>query len=198
MALLRTFTKLLLLAAFTASTAAQSAAAEPAGQNAMRLVDLVKPHQREALAIRFMVQVSPIPLPEGVSGCTVAKATPALKDYFARLYSDHLDEASLRDAVTFFESKEGSAAVETGLQHEEKIYTSAAKGETIAGEEPEYPPQIRRALETFSATTAGKALTGKEELSSRQPFRSEITDIRDTALGDCIRELAVRKSPEAP
>lgn len=184
---------LLLFPIFTALSLSQSTAAETALQAATRLVTLVKPHEREAAAVRFMTTVSPIPLPKGVAECTVAKTTQPMKDAFAKLYADNLSEAELREALTFFGSKEGQAAVSLRLQHEENLYKLAAKGEAIASEEPEYPPQIKKALDAFAATPAGKALVGENDLASRKPFSSQISDLRDTAFGDCIQELAAKK-----
>ena len=179
-----------LVAALITSTAEQAVATEPALPPAIRLVNLIKPHEREMLALRFMVTVSPIPLPEGIADCSVAKATPALKEYFARLYATELDERELGEAVVFFESNEGQSAVSLRLQHDQNIYTAAAKGQTIDSEDPHYPTQVQKALDSFGATVAGKAFIGKDELISRQPFRREISGLRDSALGDCIRELA--------
>jgi len=187
----RLLATILLLAAFTASSPGE--AAEPVLQSPGRLLDLVKPHEKEALAVRFMVAVSPIALPEGVADCTVAKATPLLKEYFARLYAGHLGPAELHDAVAFFESKEGQTAVALGLQHEQGIYTAAAQQERIASEHPAYPPQIQKALDRFAVTPAGKVLTGKDEVASRQPFRSEISELRDAAFGACIQARAAGK-----
>ena len=171
-----------------------SDAAETASQAATRLVDLIKPHESEALAVRFMVSLSPLALPEGVADCTVSKVTPAWKDNFARLYGSHLREAELHDAVTFFESNEGKTAVEFRLQHEQDVYTAAAKLETVVSEHPVYPPRIQKALDAFGLTAAGKVLTGENAVALREPFRREVSVMRDSAFAECIGELAAGNS----
>lgn len=169
----------------------------PELQSATRLVDLVKPHEREAMAVHFMVTVSPIDLPEGVADCTVAKATPLLKDYFARLYARHLSKAQVQEAISFFESTEGRTAISLRLQHEQNIYTAAAKQETVTSEEAEYPPQIGKALNGFNQTAAGQIIIGKDEITSREPFRKQISDLRDGAFAACIQEGAAGKHGNA-
>ncbi|ACM18698.1 hypothetical protein Geob_0327 [Geotalea daltonii FRC-32] len=165
-------------------------AAEKASQTATSLVNLVKPHEREAQAIRFMLVVAPMGFPEGLADCMVAKTTPAIKDYFAALYAAHLSETELRQAVDFFKGEDGRAAVAFRLQHEQNLLNASAKGEQITNEHPEYPLQIRKALEAFSATPAGRHFVG-DELEARQPFASEISELRNAGMAQCLADLSV-------
>jgi hypothetical protein len=177
------------------ATPAESAAtSEPVQKKAMQLVDLVKPHESQALAVRFMTVISPIPLPPGVADCTVARATPAIKEYIAAIYSKNISESDLSIAVDFFESKDGRRMVELRLQHERDLYESATQGKTITNEQPEYPLQIRKALERFGATAVGSELLGKDELIWRQPFSKAISDLRDSAMAVCIEQLSAHRA----
>jgi hypothetical protein len=71
----------------TSPIVAQNAPKHGASPAAKRLVTLVKPHEREIQMIRFMMTVSPRPLPKAFSDCTLKKATPALVNHFATLYT---------------------------------------------------------------------------------------------------------------
>lgn len=177
-----------LAAVLAFSAAAMPAAAETQAQAAQHLVSLVKPYERQAQAMRFMIAVAPLPLPEGLAGCMVAKGNPVFKEYFAKLYAAQLTDAELRQAVEFFQSEEGRSAVELTLRQEQKVFEAAAKGEQVS-ETPEYPPRVKKALDAFGATAVGKNFFG-EEFSVRQPFSSEITDIRNGAMERCLAELA--------
>jgi hypothetical protein len=122
----------------------------------------------------------------------VEKMTQPLKDAFAKLYAENLNEAELREAIAFFESKEGQAVVSLRLMHEENLYEMAAKGEAIDSEMPAYPPQVKKSLEKFLATSAGQSLVGEGELVAHEPFASQISSMRDAAFAACLQELAAK------
>lgn len=89
---------LILLEAVTVLVAAYKVipvAAETSSAAADRLVSLVKPHEREAQAIRFMVTIAPLGFPGGFADCVVEKAAPVYKTYFSALYVQHLSESDL-------------------------------------------------------------------------------------------------------
>lgn len=189
---IRLSTRLTLLVAVLAMLCpAMSFAAEKASPTAVSLVSLVKPHERQAQAIRFMLAVAPMGFPEGLADCMVAKATPAFKDYFAALYAAQLSKSELQQAVDFFKGEEGRSAVAIRLQHEQNVLNAAAKGEQVADEHPEYPPQVQKALDAFGATPAGRNFVG-DELEARQPFSSEITDLRNSAMAACLAKPDVQ------
>ena len=166
-------------------------AAETYSPTAASLVDLVKPHEREAQAIHFMLKVAPFGFPESIADCMVAKATPVYKEYFAALYAKHLSESELRQVVDFFKSEAGRTAVTIQLQHEQNLLNTAAKGQQIVNEKPEYPLWVQKALETFNSTPIGKNF-GTDGQAVLQPFSSEITDLRNSAMAQCLADPAPR------
>lgn len=174
-------------------------AAENSLPAADRLVSLVKPHEREAQAIRFMVTVAPLGFPEGLADCMVAKEVPVYKTYFAALYAKHLSESELRQAGDFFQSEEGRAAITIQLQHEQDVLNAAAKGEQVDNEKPEYPVRVRKALEAFASTPAGKFIVGDGH-ATMQSIRSDITDLRNAAMAQCLADPALhgdkKESPQ--
>lgn len=168
---------------------AMSTAAPPASETAAQLVTLTKPEQREAQAIRFMLAVAPMAVPETLADCMVAKAGPAFTQYFTALYGSLLTEAELLQAVDFYQSKLGRAAVALRLQHEQHIFELAVKGEQVAEERPQYPPETQRALDAFAATPAGKKLLG-DALAAQDPFSTEISTLRSSVMSQCLTEPA--------
>lgn len=167
--------------------------AETNSQTAARLVSLVKPHEREAQAIRFMLMVAPSGFPAGLADCMVEKATPAYKEYFAAQYAKHLSESELRQAVTFFKSEVGRAAITIQLQHEQDLFNDVAKGKQIGNEKPEYPLWVRKELEAFGSTLSGRHFVGGGPEVS-QPFSSEISDLRNSVMAKCLADPALRGS----
>lgn len=174
------------LAASSSHSETAARAAQAAPETATHLVSLTRPHEREARAIRFMVAVAPMALPGGLADCMVAKTTPTLKNYFASLYASQLSEEELRQAVDFYQSDDGQAAVTLSLQHEEKIFAAAAKGEQVTELHPVYPTATQKALDAFGATPAGKKL---EDLAARDTYRTEISDLRSRAMDQCLADL---------
>jgi Uncharacterized protein conserved in bacteria (DUF2059) len=181
----------ILLATVVAASPGMPEAAESHSHYAASLVDLVKPHEREAQAIHFMLKVAPRGFPEGIAECVVAKATPVYKEYFAALYAKHLSEAELRQAVIFFQSEAGRTAVAIQLQHEQNLFNTAAKGQQIVNEKPEYPLWVQKAVELFDSTPTGKNF-GADGHAVLQPFSSEITDLRNSAMAICLADPALR------
>lgn len=185
---------LLLAAALAALWPGMSTAAQPASETAAQLVSLTKPEQREAQAIRFMLAVSPLPVPGALAGCMVVKTGPAFSKYFTELYASQLTEAELRQAINFYQSKDGRAAVALSLQHEQRILDLAAKGEQVAEGQPQYPPETKRALDAFAATPAGKKLLG-DGLAAQEPFSTEISTLRSNVMSECLTEPALPRNP---
>lgn len=178
-----------MVAAIIAFGAASAAETTQASEAAKQLVDLVKPHEREAQAIRFMLAVAPVGMPEGLADCTVEEAMPSMQAYFATLFATHLSDQELQQAVAFFHGATGQAAVALRQQHEQSLLNAAAKGEQVADAELHYPDGIRKALAAFGATPAGRFFVG-EELVARDPFRSEVSDLRSAAMAKCLTEAA--------
>lgn len=166
-------------------------AAESYSQTAASLVDLVKPHAREAQAIHFMMTVAPSGFPESIADCMVAKATPVYKEYFAALYAKRLSESELRQTVDFFQSEAGRAAVTIQLQHQQNLLNAVAKGQQIVNEMPEYPLWVQKALESFHSTPVGRNF-GEDGHAVLQPFSLEITDLRNSAMTQCLADPAMR------
>jgi Uncharacterized protein conserved in bacteria (DUF2059) len=188
---IRALIQLVSITTLVAACPGMSGAAETSSGAADRLVSLVKPHEREAQAIRFMVTVAPLGFPEGLADCMVKKAVPVYKTYFAALYAQHLSESDLQQAGNFFQSEDGQAAINIQLHHEQGILNAAAKGEQVGNEKPEYPLRVRKALEEFGSTPAGKLIVG-DGLAAVQSFKSEVTDIRNSAMAKCLADPALR------
>jgi len=174
-----------LIAVLAGWASAPTAAAAPTSQAATRLVSLVKLAEREAQAIRFMLAFSPMKMPKDLADCTVGKATPQFEGYFATLFDTHLSEPELQQAIAFYETKDGQAAVAFRLRHEQSLFDAAAQGTQITNEQIEYPPDIRSALDVFGATPAGKLLAG-DELVGQERVRTEVSDLRSTAMSECL------------
>lgn len=178
-----------MVAALAAFGTARAADAAPVSADARQLVDLVKPHEREAQAIRFMLAVAPMVMPERLADCTVEKAMPPMQVYFTGLFAAHLSESELQQAIEFFRSSDGQVAVALRQKHEQGLLNAAAKGERILDEQPHYPVNIQAALDAFGATPSGKFFVG-DELVAREPFRSEVSDLRSAAMTQCLAESA--------
>jgi hypothetical protein len=166
-----------------------AAAARAASPVAKRLVTLVKPHEREVQSLRLMLTMSPMPMPKTVSDCTVKKATPALVDYFAVLYTTHLSASELQQAVDFFEGKAGQAAVTIRLRYEQDTFDAVAKGKQVTDDKPKYPPEIQKALDAFGATPAGKNFVG-DELAHRKPIVAETSNLSSAVMAECMADPA--------
>lgn len=161
--------------------------AEAVPGDARTLVELLKPHERQAQAVRFMIAVSPFASQEGLADCTVRRLEPPLKSYFESLYAENLSREELRDAVTFFSGKKGREAVRLRLEHEQDVFAKAQKGETVEDERVKYPAEVARALDRFWKSRAGRFFV-EDELEQREPHAAAVTDLRNEALAQCLKE----------
>ena len=122
-----------LLAAFTmvvagiATFPADSAGTAPAVSEADELVALVKPHESEAQAIRFMIAVTPMATPAGLADCTVREAMPGMRSYFASQFAENLSKTEMQQAIEFFRRPAGQAIVALRLKHEQSLFDLHAK-----------------------------------------------------------------------
>lgn len=177
------------IAALVMAGSAMSAAHAEVTTDARTLVLLRKPHERQAQAIRFMLAVSPFGETPGLAECAVQKAEAPLVSYFESLYAAQLSKEELRQAVLFYGSRQGQEAVRLRLKYEQDIMASAQRGEQVTESGPPYPADVREALGAFTKTSAGRHFAG-EEMEDREPFRSEASDLRSVALGQCLTEKA--------
>ena len=174
-----------MLAAGIVTFPANPAEMAPTVKEADELVGLVKPHEHEAQAIRFMIAVTPMPMPAGLADCTVKEAMPAMRSYFASQFTENLSGAEMRQAIGFFQSTAGQAVVALRLEHQQSLFDAAARKEQIADEQLHYPVALQRELETFGSTAAGKFFVG-DELLAREAIRTRASDLRSEAMAKCL------------
>lgn len=180
-----------LLAAFTMLTAgvvsspANTADLAPTVEEADKLVGLVKPHEHEAQAIRFMIAVMPMDMPAGLADCTVKEAMPAMRSYFASQFTENLSRIEMQQAIEFFQGPAGQAIVTLRLEHEQNLFDAAAKKEQIADEQMHYPASLQKELDVFGSTPAGRFFVG-DELLARKAIRSHASDLRSDAMAKCL------------
>ena len=180
-----------LLAAFTmfiagvAAFPADSAETAPVGSDADELVVLVKPHESEAHAIRFMIAVAPMDMPAGLADCTVKEAMPGMRSYFASQFAENLSKTEMQQAIEFFRSPAGQAIVALRLKHEQSLFDTAMRKEQIADEHVHYPAPLQQELATFGATPAGRFFVG-DELLARETIRTHVSDLRSEAMAKCL------------
>ena len=180
-----------LLAAFTmfvgamATFPADSAETAPAVSEADELVVLVKPHESEAQAIRFMMAVTPMDTPAGLTDCTVKEAIPGMRSYFASQFAENLSRTEMQQAIEFCRSPAGQAIVALRLKHEQSLFDAATRKEQIADEHVHYPAPLQQELATFGATPAGRFFVG-DELLARETIRTHVSDLRSEAMAKCL------------
>lgn len=167
------------------TAAAHAAGAAPTIEVANELVGLVKPHEQEALAIRFMIAVTPMDMPPGLADCTVKEATPVMRSYFASQFAENMSERELRESIDFFQSPAGQAVVALRLEHEQSLLDAAMRKEQIADEQLHYPAPLQQELDAFGATAAGKFFVG-DELLAREAIRTHASDLRSEAMAKCL------------
>lgn len=176
---------LLMLAAGFVAFPAITAEIEPAADEADELVGLVKPHESEAQAIRFMIAVTPMDMPAGLADCTVKEAMPVMRSYFASQFSENLSNIEMQQAIEFFQSPAGQAVVTLRLEHEQGLFDAATRKEQIADEQLHYPAPLQKELEAFGSTPAGKFFVG-DELLARESVRERASDLRSEAMAKCL------------
>ena len=176
---------LTMLAASVVTSPANAAEIAPSVKEADELVGLVKPHEREAQAIRFMIAVTPIPMPPGLADCTVKEAMPAMRSYFASQFTENLSKTEMQQAIEFFQSSAGQAVVALRLEHEQSLFNAAKRKEQIADEQLHYPVSLQKELESFGSTPAGKFFVG-DELLAREAIRTHASDLRSEAMAKCL------------
>ena len=176
---------LTMLAAGIVTFPANTAEVAPTVKEADELVGLVKPHEREAQTIRFMIAVTPMDMPAGLADCTVKEAMPVMRSYFASQFMENLSKVEMQQAIEFFQSPSGQAVVALQLEHEQSLFNAAARREQIADEELHYPAPLQKQLETFGATPAGKFFVG-DELLAREAIRTHASDLRSEAMAKCL------------
>jgi len=175
----------LMAAAAGVTAAAHAAGATPTVEVANELVSLVKPHEQEALAIRFMISVAPMDMPPGLADCTVKEATPVMRSYFASQFEENMSESELRESIEFFRSPAGRAIVALRLAHEQSLLDAAMRKEQIADEQLHYPAPLQQELDAFGATAGGKFFVG-DELLAREAIRTHASDLRSRAMAKCL------------
>jgi hypothetical protein len=175
---------LMLLAAGVAASA-NAAEVAPTFEQANELVTLVKPHESEAQAIRFMIAVTPIDMPSGLADCTVKEAMPVLRSYFASQFAENMGETELRQSIEFFRSPAGQAVVALRLAHEQSLFDAAMRKEQIADKQLHYPAPLQKELDAFGETPAGKFFVG-DELLAREAIRTHVSDLRSEAMAKCL------------
>lgn len=174
-----------IFAASATALSVNSADMIPTVKEADELVDLVKPHEREAQAIRFMIAVTPIPMPDGLADCTVKEAIPAMRSYFASQFAENLSKTEMQQAIEFFQSSAGQAVVALRLEHEQSLFDSATRKEQVADEQLHYPASLQKELDTFGSTPAGKFFVG-DELLAHESIRTHASDLRSEAMAKCL------------
>lgn len=174
-----------MLAAGAATAPASAVETAPGIEEANQLVSLVKPHEREAQAIRFMLAVAPMDMPAGLADCTVEEAMPALRSYFASQFAENMSEIELQQSIEFFQSPTGQAVVALRLEHEQALFEAAKRKEQIADEQLHYPAPLQEELEAFGSTPAGKFFVG-DELLAREAIRTHASDLRSEAMAKCL------------
>jgi hypothetical protein len=175
----------LMVTAAGVTASAHAAEAMPTIEEANELVSLVKPHELEAQAIRFMIAVTPIDMPPGLADCTVKEATPVMHSYFASQFAENMSERELRESIEFFQSPAGQAVVALRVAHEQSLLDAAMRKEQIADEQLHYPTRLQRELDAFGATAAGRFFVG-DELLAREAIRTHVSDLRSEAMAKCL------------
>lgn len=175
----------MMLAAGVVTPPASTAEMAPTAEAADELVDLVKPHEREALAIRFMIAVTPMVMPASLADCTVKEAMPAMRSYFASQFTENLSKVEMQQAIDFFQSPAGQAVVALRLEHEQSLIDAVARKEQIVDEQLHYPESLQKELEAFGSTPAGKFFVG-DELLAREAIRAHTSNLRSEALAKCL------------
>jgi hypothetical protein len=179
------------LVAFTMFVAgvatAQASAVEtaPKIEEANQLVSLLKPHESEAQAIRFMLAVTPMGMPAGLADCTVEEAMPSLRSYFASQFAENMNKIELQESIEFFQSPAGQAVVALRLEHEQSLFDAAKKKEQVVDEQLHYPAPVQKELDAFGSTPAGKFFVG-DELLAREAIREHASGLRSEAMAKCL------------
>ena len=176
---------LVTLVAGVALLTAAAAGRAPESEEADQLVALLKPDQREAQAIRFMIAVFPMEMPAGLADCTVREAMPAVRSFFASQFADNLSKSELQQAIEFFRSPAGQAVVDLRLEHEQGLLDAAARQQQVVDEELHYPGPLQKELESFGSTHAGKFFVG-DELLAREAVKARISELRSEAMAKCL------------
>lgn len=174
-----------MLAAGVVTAPASTAEVAPMIEEANELVRLVKPHEREAQAIRFMIAVTPMDMPAGLADCTIKEAVPVMRSYFASQFAANMSKIELQQSIEFFKSPAGQAVVALRLEHEQSLFDAAARKEQIADEQLHYPAPLQMELEAFGSTPAGKFFVG-DELLAREAIRTHASDLRSDAMAKCL------------
>ncbi len=175
----------MVLVAYVVTPSVSAADTAPTIEAADKLVDLVKPHESEAQAIRFMITVAPMEMPAGLADCTVKEAMLSMRSYFASQFSENMSKAEIDRAIEFFQSPGGQAVVALRLEHEQSLFDTALSKAQIVDEQLHYPAPLQKELEAFGSTPAGKFFIG-DELLAREAIRTQISDLRSEAMTKCL------------
>lgn len=175
----------MLVAGVAPAAPARTAEVAPTIEEADELVSLVKPHEHEAQAIRFMLAVTPMDMPAGVADCTVEEAMPGMRSYFASQFAENMSKIELQQAIGFFRSPAGQSVVALRLEHEQSLLNAALRKQQIADEQLHYPAPLQKELEIFGSTPAGKFFVG-DELLAREEIRTHVSGLRSESMAKCL------------
>lgn len=173
------------LTVFVAGVTAFPTSWASAVPEADELVGLVKPHEEEAQAIRFMIAAAPMDMPASLADCIVKEAMPTMRSYFASQFAENMSRAEMQQAIEFFRSPAGQAIVALRLEHEQSLLDAATRKQQIADEQLRYPSHLQQELEVFGSTSSGKFFVG-DELLAREAIRTHASDLRSEAMAKCL------------
>lgn len=176
----------LLTACFVAAAAAVPAVAAPSPA-AIELVQLMRLQEREAGAIRFMLEVSPFELPAKTGPCMLARSGPAFTEHFANRFSSGFTDAELREAVAFFKSPPGTAAVAARLAHEKSAFEAAARQQRVESDTTNHAPAVQKALDAFEKTAAGAKFDLVNLAPTPAAAGESASDVRSRLMAECLQ-----------
>lgn len=166
--------------------------AQSAASPSARLVALVMPEERQALAMEFMLAISPLPGSAKAVPCGGKQAREKMRPFFTRLYASTLTADELAAATAFFSTTEGKAALRIQRENDARLFELAKAGQQVGDENPHYPADVQAAIDRFTQTSAGAKFyvaPVEESPEAKEGLRT----ISDNIVQACLLDAAKKK-----
>lgn len=132
----------------------------------------------------FLTAVSPFGRPPASApDCVKSRLGPAAREAFVRAYREQLSTAQREQALAFYGSEAGQAALALRAAHERTAFEAALARKSVDESSLRYPPALQRALDDFHATPAGRKFEGETAIDRQQG----IEQLRNEVLVACLR-----------
>lgn len=176
-----------------------------AADSADRLVDLLRPHERDMQKLGFLVKSNPFTaVPAGLPECDMAQASPTLRAAYVQQYRQQLSAKERDAAIAYFGSPTGQAIVKNRQQREATVMEAADSKKTVSESSLEDPAPLKASLAAFHATPAGRRFAD-DAIDKEGPGAQALEQIRNEALMRCLRgadaatkKLAADAAPVTP